>query len=130
MRQLGKQQAPQNAEETVRDNHLTTETRLCRKGGGRKGSGETSCAFAHGKELHSRKTACTPKRMRDRLLSDVNGAKGGLRSTYEGLGKRYGVSATCIGQIVRELKKEGAVRGRSSRNGTTIVPALGLALAN
>ncbi len=68
--------------------------------------------------------------VRDRLLSDVNGAKGGLRSTYEGLGKRYGVSATCIGQIVRELKKEGAVRGRSSRNGTTIVPALGLALAN
>lgn len=65
--------------------------------------------------------------VRDRLLADVNGAKGGLRSTYEGLGKRYGVTATRIGQIVRELKKEGIVRVRSSRNGTTIVPALGLA---
>lgn len=66
--------------------------------------------------------------VKDRLLSDVSGEKGGLRSTYEGLGKRYGVSATRIGQIVRELKKEGIVRVRSSRNGTTITPALGLAV--
>lgn len=65
--------------------------------------------------------------VRDQLLSDVNGNKGGLRSTYEGLGTRYGVTATRIGQIVRELKKEGLVRVRSSRNGTTIVPVLGLA---
>lgn len=65
--------------------------------------------------------------VRDRLLADVNAAKGGLRSTYEGLGKRYGVTATRIGQIVRDLKKEGMVRVRSSRTGTTIVPALGLA---
>jgi len=66
--------------------------------------------------------------VRERLLAEVNGAKGGLRSTYEGLGKRYGVSATRIGQIVRELKRGGLVRVRSSRNGTTIVPALGLAI--
>ncbi len=68
--------------------------------------------------------------VRDRLLSDVSGAKGGLRSTYEGLGKQYGVTATRIGQIVRDLKKEGVVRVRSSRNGTTITPALGLTAIN
>lgn len=65
--------------------------------------------------------------VRDRLIVDVKAAKGGLRSTYEGLGKQYGVTATRIGQIVRDLKKEGIVRVRSSRNGTTITPALGLA---
>lgn len=67
--------------------------------------------------------------VRERLLSEVNTAKGGLRSTYEGLGKRYGVTATRIGQIVRDLKRDGVVRVRSSRNGTTIVPALGIVTA-
>jgi hypothetical protein len=55
--------------------------------------------------------------VRDQLLSDVAGNKGGLRSTYEALGVRYGVSATRIGQIVRDLKKEGLVRVCSSRSG-------------
>lgn len=67
--------------------------------------------------------------VRERLLAEVNSAKGGLRSTYEGLGKRYGVTATRIGQIVRDLKRDGVVRVRSSRNGTTIIPALGIATA-
>ena len=66
--------------------------------------------------------------VKDRLLSDVNGNKGGLRSTYEGLGSRYGVSATRIGQIIRDLKNEGLVRVRSSKSGMTIVAVLGLAV--
>jgi hypothetical protein len=55
---------------------------------------------------------------------------GGLRDTHEAFGAVYGVSATPIGQIVRDLKKEGAVRVGSSRSGTTIVPVLGLAAAS
>jgi DNA-binding GntR family transcriptional regulator len=68
--------------------------------------------------------------VKDRMLDDVRGTNGGLRGSHGALAAKYGVSPTRIGQVIRDLKKEGIVRVRSSRNGTTIVPALGLALAN
>jgi hypothetical protein len=72
----------------------------------------------------------SPVSVKERLLADARGTSGGLRGSHGALAAKYGVSPTRIGQIVRDLKKEGIVRVRSTRNGTTIVPALGLALAN
>jgi hypothetical protein len=66
--------------------------------------------------------------VKERMLDDVRGTNGGLRGSHGALASKYGVSPTRIGQVVRGLKKEGLVRARTSRNGTTIIPALGLAL--
>jgi hypothetical protein len=70
----------------------------------------------------------SPVSVKERLLADVRGTSGGLRGSHGAMAIKYGVSPTRIGQVVRGLKKEGLVRVRSSRNGTTIVPELGLAL--
>lgn len=65
--------------------------------------------------------------VRDRLLADVKSNKGGLRSTYETLAAQYGVSGARIGQIIRELKQDGALRVRKTKSGTILFPVLGLA---
>ena len=56
----------------------------------------------------------------------VRNANGALRTGHRALGEALGVSATRVGQLLRALVADGAIRVRAGKTGSviTLVPKL------
>jgi hypothetical protein len=64
-----------------------------------------------------------PKSSRDRLLEMVRDAQGVLRTGHRALGEALGVSATRVGQLLKDLSADGVIRVRAGKTGSAITLA-------
>jgi DNA-binding GntR family transcriptional regulator len=75
-------------------------------------------------ELSDEPTVRTPSHTsRARILDMVRDAKGVLRTGQRALADALDISPTRVGQLIRELAREGAIRVRSSKTGSVITLA-------
>jgi hypothetical protein len=82
---------------------------------------------AGSEEADSAHTVHSPAQStRDRLIALVRDANGALHTGHRALGEALGVSATRVGQLLRDLAGEGAIRVRAGKTGSviTLVPKL------